>query len=54
MGVSGQLHAPAALLSGKELLLAIGKEAGWGPKLFWTRWRTEKFLPLAGIVQPVA
>jgi hypothetical protein len=29
MGVSGQLHAPAALPPGKEPLVPIGYEAGW-------------------------
>jgi hypothetical protein len=30
MRVSGQLHAPAALPSGKEPLVSIAKEAGGG------------------------
>jgi hypothetical protein len=29
MDVSGQFHAAAALLPGKELLVPIGCEAGW-------------------------
>jgi hypothetical protein len=32
--VSGQLHAPAALLAGKEAVASIGKEAGWAPMPF--------------------
>jgi hypothetical protein len=30
--MSGQLQAPAALHSGKELLLLIGQEVGWAPE----------------------
>jgi hypothetical protein len=61
MEVSGQLHAPAALSPGKEPLVPIGKEAGWAPELFWTRWWRYKFPapgresnPRTPIVQPVA
>jgi hypothetical protein len=32
MELSGQLHAPAALPPGKELLVPIGWEAGWVPE----------------------
>jgi hypothetical protein len=32
MEVSGQLHAPAALLPGKQPLVPIRKEAGWAPE----------------------
>jgi hypothetical protein len=32
MEVSGQLHAPAALLSRKEPQVSIGQEARWAPK----------------------
>jgi hypothetical protein len=30
--VSGELHAPAALLPGKEPPAPIGQEAGWAPE----------------------
>jgi hypothetical protein len=43
MEVSGQLHAPVALLPGKEPLVPIGQEAGWAPEPFWMRWWREKF-----------
>jgi hypothetical protein len=33
MEMSGQLHAPAALPTGKEPLVPIGKEAEWAPVL---------------------
>jgi len=33
--VSGQLHAPAALLSEKEPLILIGQGAGWAPEPVW-------------------
>jgi hypothetical protein len=53
--VSGQLHAPAALLPGTHWL------GGWlDIEPFWTIWRIEHSLPLPGIelnrsvVQPVA
>jgi hypothetical protein len=42
MEVSGQLHAPAALLPGKEPSEPIGQEAGWTQEAFWTLWRREK------------
>jgi hypothetical protein len=33
MEMSGQLHAPDALLPGKEtLVVPIGQDAGWGPR----------------------
>jgi len=32
MEVSGQLHAPSALLPGKEPLVPIGYEAEWDPE----------------------
>jgi len=38
MDVSGQLHAPAALLLGKEPLVPIGWEAEWAPEPVWTWW----------------
>jgi hypothetical protein len=33
MEVSGQLHAPAALISGKLSPVPSGEEAGWVPEL---------------------
>jgi len=42
MEVSGQLHAPAALLSGKKPPVPIEQEAGWAPQPAWKRWRREK------------
>jgi hypothetical protein len=38
MDVSGQLHSPAALQSGKELPIPIRQETGWAPELDWMRW----------------
>jgi hypothetical protein len=38
MEASGQLHAPAALPPGKELLVPIGWEAVWASEPVWTRW----------------
>jgi hypothetical protein len=38
MGVSGQRHAPAALLPpGKVPQVPIGQEAGWAPEPVWTQ-----------------
>jgi hypothetical protein len=38
MGVSGQRHAPAALLPpGKGPPVPIGQEAGWAPEPVWTQ-----------------
>jgi hypothetical protein len=38
MGVSGQHHAPAALLPpGKGPPVPIGQEAEWAPKPVWTQ-----------------
>jgi hypothetical protein len=38
MGVSGQRHAPAALLPpGKGSPVPIGQEAGWAPEPVWTQ-----------------
>jgi hypothetical protein len=49
MEVSGQLHAPGALLPGKGPPVSIGQEAGWAPKQVWTLWRRENPLTHAGI-----
>jgi hypothetical protein len=38
MEVSGQLHAPPALLLRKESLVPLGLEAGWALEPVWTRW----------------
>jgi hypothetical protein len=43
--VSGQLHAPAALLRGKEPPVPIC----WAPQPVWTTWRRENFWPLPGL-----
>jgi len=50
MEVSGQLHAPAALLPVQELPLPIEQKAGWAPELISTQWRREKIpsLPMPG------
>jgi hypothetical protein len=60
MKLSGQLHAPIALLPEKEPPVPIWQEAGWAPEMVWTLWCREKshtyrdtnFYPSA--VQPVA
>jgi hypothetical protein len=58
MEASGQLHAPAALPSGKEPPVPMEQEAGWAPEPAWTLWSKEKCLSPAGnrtpAVQPVA
>jgi len=51
MEVSDQLHAPATLPPGKELLVPIGYEARWAPEPVWTRWWREKF-PAPGGTRP--
>jgi hypothetical protein len=38
MAVSGQLHALAVLLTGKEYPVPIGYEAGWAREPVWTLW----------------
>jgi hypothetical protein len=43
--VSGQLHVPAALPSGKEPAVPIGQEVGWTPQPIWTTWRRENSCP---------
>jgi hypothetical protein len=52
MEVSGQLHAPAALPSGKEPLLPTEYEAGWAPQPVWTRWWRQKFPTPSGSRTP--
>jgi len=56
--VSGQLHAPTALLPGKVLLLPIGWEAGWAPDPVWAQQRADKIPAPTGkrtpFVQPVS
>jgi hypothetical protein len=58
MGVSGQRHAPTALLpAGKGPPVPIGQEAGWAQVPVWTQRVEEKFFAPAGdrtpIVEPV-
>jgi hypothetical protein len=58
MGVSGQLHAPAALLPPeKRPPVPIVQEAGWAPELVWTQRIEEKSVAPTGdrtpVVQPV-
>jgi len=38
MEVTGQIHAPAALLPGKKPLVPVGEVVGWATEPFWTRW----------------
>jgi hypothetical protein len=55
MGVSGQRHAPAALLPpGKGPPVQIVQEAGWAPEPVWTQTLEEKSSALAGDRTPVA
>jgi hypothetical protein len=50
MGVSGQRHAPAALLPpGKGSSVPIVQEAGWTPEPVWTQRIEEKSFASAGI-----
>jgi hypothetical protein len=37
--VNGQLHAPAALIPGKELQVPIRWELRWTPESVWTIWK---------------
>jgi hypothetical protein len=48
MEVSGQLHAPAALLQGEEPSVPIGYEARWPLEPVWTTWREDKSFPYWG------
>jgi hypothetical protein len=58
--VSGQLHAPAALLPENEHLISIGYEAGWVLEKVWMMWRGENSYPHLdsnsdpSVIQPVA
>jgi hypothetical protein len=58
MEVSGQLHAPAALLPGIEPLVPIGQETGWIPDRSGRGGEEKNSQPLPGleppIIQPVA
>jgi hypothetical protein len=54
MGVSGQRHAPAALLPpGKGPPVPIVQEAGWAPEPVWTERLEEKSFAPAGDRTPV-
>jgi hypothetical protein len=55
MGVSGQRHAPAALLPpGKGPPVPIGQEAGWAPEPVWTQRIEEKSFAPTGDRTPIA
>jgi hypothetical protein len=55
MGVSGQRHAPAALLPpGKGPPVPIVQEAGWAPGPVWTQRLEEKSFAPAGDRTPIA
>jgi hypothetical protein len=56
MGVSGQRHAPAALLpTGKRTPpVPIVQEAGWAPEPVWTQRLEEKSFAPAGDRTPIA
>jgi hypothetical protein len=55
MGVSGQRHAPAALLPpGKGPPVLIVQEAGWAPEPVWTQKLEEKSFAPAGDRTPIA
>jgi hypothetical protein len=55
MGVSGQRHAPAALLPpGKGPLVPIVQEARWAPEPVWTQRIEEKSFAPAGDRTPIA
>jgi hypothetical protein len=57
MGVSGQRHAPSAILPpGEGPPVPIGQEAGWDPEPVWTQRIEEKSFAPSGdrpVVQPV-
>jgi hypothetical protein len=54
-GVSGQRHAPAALLPpGKGPPVPIVQEAGWAPESVWTQGLAEKSFAPAGDRTPIA
>jgi hypothetical protein len=54
MGVSGQRHAPAALLPpGKGPPVPIGRETGWAPEPVWTQRIEETSNPDRPVGQPV-
>jgi hypothetical protein len=55
MGVSGQHHAPAALLPpGKGPPVPIVQEAEWAPEPVWTQRIAEKSVAPAGNRTPIA
>jgi hypothetical protein len=55
MGVSGQLHAPAALLlPGKGPPVPIVQEAGWAPEPVWSQRIEEKSFAPAEDRTPIA
>jgi hypothetical protein len=55
MGVSGQRHAPAALLPPeKGPPVPIVQEAGWAPEPVWTKRIEEKSFASAGDRTPIA
>jgi hypothetical protein len=55
MGVSGQRHAPAALLPpGKGPPVPIGQEAGWASEPVWTQRIEEKSFAHTGNRTPIA
>jgi hypothetical protein len=55
MGVSGQHHAPTAILPpGKGPPVPIVQEAGWAPEPVWTQRLEEKSFVSAGDRTPIA
>jgi hypothetical protein len=55
MGVSGQRHAPAAILPpGKGPPVPIVQEAGWAPEPVWAQRIEEKSFAPAGDRTPIA
>jgi hypothetical protein len=57
MEVSGHLHAPTDLPSGKKPPVPTGQEAGWAPGSVWMLCRREKSCTAGNLtrnVQPVA